>query len=140
MRRLSADPLPDHPARPVYEPAGRGDSYFDPEVYDAIALAYGHQQAGDEVWRETQQALALADLDGLLEYPVSNNLTSTNGDAYTGVIVQFAGDGVTDPHTIFSQFEEVKHQYGCFLETFWRTGTAVVSPPAPMGSACAGLD
>ena len=31
----------------IYEPVGKDDSYFPTNVYDAAALAYGNQQAGD---------------------------------------------------------------------------------------------
>lgn len=49
MPRLSRRPLEGHPVRSVYEPVGKGDSYFPEETYDAMALAYAHQQAGDQV-------------------------------------------------------------------------------------------
>lgn len=136
MPRLARYPLAGHPARPIYEPVGKDDSYFPTTVYDAVALAYGHPQAGDAVWPGMQDALALAGLDGLLPYPVANNLTSANGAKYTGVVVQYAGDGYYDPHSIFSQLDDVKHQYGCFLATFFATGTAVVPAPAALGTAC----
>jgi hypothetical protein len=136
MPRLSRRPLEGFEPRPVYEPVGRGDSFFPTTVYDAMVLAYGHEQAGDEVWPSMQEALALADLEGIIDYPVSENLTSQTGDPYTGVVVQYAGDGFSDPHVIFVQLDEVKYQYGCFLETQVRTGTAVVPAPAALGTPC----
>lgn len=137
VRRLAQSPLPGHPVRSIYEPAGEGDSYFDPEVYDAMALGYRHQQAGELVWQSMQDALRLVGLDGLIEYPVSENLTAEDGTtAYTGVVVQYAGDGFTDPHSIFAQYDEVKHQYGCFFETYYRFGRAVVPAPAAIGTDC----
>jgi hypothetical protein len=38
---------------------------------------------------------------------------------------------------IYRQLDAVKHQYGCFLETFLATGHAVVPAPAELGTPCA---
>ena len=136
MPRLARRPLPDHPHRPIYEPVGKGDSFFPIQLYDAIALAYGHQQAGKEVWPGMQEQLSLAGLDGFVDYPVTDNLQSESGSAFTGVVVQYEGDGIYDPHAIYAQLDEVKHQYGCFFETFFATGVATVPAPAALGTAC----
>lgn len=136
MPRLARRPLAGHPARPIYEPVGKDDSYFPTVLYDAVVLAYGHPQAGEVVWPTMQEALALDDLDGLLDYPVVNDLTSANGDKYTGVVVQYFGDGIYDPHAIYAQRDEVKYQYGCFLETYFATGTAKVLAPQALGTPC----
>jgi hypothetical protein len=136
MPRLSRRPLPGLEARPVYTPVGMGDSYFPASIYDAAALAYGHEQAGDIVWDSMQDALALMDRDGLVAYPAARNLVSDNGTEYTGVVVQYAGDGFSDPHEIFMQLPEVRYQWGCFLSTALRTGSAVLPAPAPLGTPC----
>jgi hypothetical protein len=136
MPRIGHDPLPGHPARPVYEPAGKGDSYFPTSIYDAAALAYGNTQAGEEVWPTMQDALKLKSLDGMRSYPVTGNLLSIDGASYTGVVVQYEGDGIYDPHGIYAQLDEVKFQYGCFLETFITRGQATVPEPQPLGTAC----
>lgn len=134
--RLSRRPLPGHPVRPVYEPAGKGDSYFPTVVYDAMALAYGNQQAGDVVWSTMQDALGVDGRDGLASYPVRNNLTAEDGTPYTGVVVQFESDGPYDPHSIYRNRAEVRHQVGCFVDAFSRTGAGVVVAPAQPGSPC----
>jgi hypothetical protein len=126
MPRLGRRPLPGHPSRPVYEPVGKDDEYFPPILYDAAALAYGHHEAGDIVWPTMQDALSLSGLQGLVSYPVRGG----------NVVVQYHGDGIEDPHAIYRQLEAVKHQYGCFLETFLTTGTAVVPAPAAVGTPC----
>jgi hypothetical protein len=136
MPRLGRRPLAGHPIRPIYEPVGKGDSYFPSETYDAMALAYGHKEAGKVVWPTMQEALKLAGLDGLGDYPVSNEIASESGEKYTGVVVQYEGDGVYDPHAIYSQLDDVKYQYSCFLSTFLKTGKATVFAPAPLGSPC----
>jgi len=136
MPRLAKRPLPNAPVRPIYEPVGKGDSYFSTDLYNAVALSYGHQQAGTEVWPEMQQVLKLDELDGILPYPVKNNRTAADGSNYTGVVVQYEGDGIYDPHAIYSQLDEVKYQYGCFFSTFLETGVATVPAPAPLGTSC----
>jgi hypothetical protein len=137
MPRLGRRPLDGHPVRPIYEPVGEGDSYFPTVLYDAIALAYGHPMAGDVVWPSMKEALALDGLDGILPYPVLDNRKSEiDGAPYTGVVVQYKGDGISDPHGIYGQLDEVKYQYGCFFRTFLETGKASVLAPKPLGSPC----
>jgi len=136
MPRLARRPLDGNPVRPIYEPVGKGDSYFSTDIYDAVVLAYGHQEAGDVIWPSMQDALALAGLDGIIDYPVSQNLESVDGTPYTGVVVQYEGDGIYDPHVIFAQLDDVKYQYGCFLSTFLERGQATVPAPDTLGAPC----
>lgn len=126
--RLARRPLDGHPVRPIYEPVGLGDSYFPAPVFDAMALAYGNTQVGEEVWPEMQAVLALDGRDGVVQPPVTDNRRSEDGTPYTGVVVQSAGDGYSDPHVVFVQVEEILHQWGCFLESFRLTGSATVVP------------
>lgn len=134
--RLAQRPLDGHPVRPIYQPIGLGDSYFPPPVLDAITLAYGNAQAGEIVWPELQDRLALADLDGLVDYPVVDNRTSEDGTPYTGVAVQYAGDGFSDPHVIYVQLDDVMQQYSCFFKTWRETGRAVVPAGGAPGDPC----
>lgn len=136
MPRLAHDPLNGHAPRPIYEPVGKGDSYFPSDVYDAMSLAYDHQEVGDVVWDTMQPALKLEGADGIQPYPTSQNRTSLAGAPYTGIVVQYEGDGIYDPHALYSQLDVVKHQYGCFLASMLNGGTAKVVAPAPRGSAC----
>ena len=100
-----------------------------------IGHAFGNQQVGAQVWPEMQQALAVAGLDGLASYPVGDNRMSEDGTAYTGVLVQYEGDGIGDPHVIYGQLDEVKYQYGCFFASFL-AGKAIVAEPKPLGTPC----
>ena len=132
-----ADPatamLPGMPARHVYEPIGMDDKFFPNPVFDAAALAYGNQEAGDMVWPGTQAALAVDHLDGLMTYPVTGNRSAS---ATTSVVVQYHDDGILDAHYIHRQLDAVKYQYGCFLESYLRDGVPTVPAPAPVASAC----
>ena len=135
MARLARRPLPGFPVRHVYEPVGQGDLYFPTRVFDAAALAYGNQQAGEALWPSMQDALATDGLDGVAAYPVAANV-GAGAAAHTGVVVQLAGDGIADPHYVFRQLDAVKHQYGCFFATFLATGRATVVAPAALGTPC----
>ncbi|MEM9213638.1 MAG: hypothetical protein AAGD25_04755 [Cyanobacteria bacterium P01_F01_bin.150] len=134
--RIAKNPLPNHPVRSVYQPVGQGDTAFPEAIFDAMALATGVQQAGPALWSSMQESLALDGLDGVISYPVSQNLKNQKGQAYTGVVVQYEGDGLADPHTIFSQLDDVKYQYGCFMNSVRETGTGIVPKPRPIALPC----
>jgi hypothetical protein len=134
--RLAQNPLASHPTRHIYEPMGKDDSYFTPEVYDGMILAYGHYEAGDPIWPSMQAALKLAGRDGIKPYPLTNDVTSEAGVKYTAAGIQFMGDGVYDPHALYTQLDAVKYQYGCFLETFVTQGVPTIPAPAALGTAC----
>ncbi len=139
MPRLARRPLQGHPVRSIYEPVGKDDPYFSTEIYDAASIAYGHKEGGDAQWPAMQAALKLDGKDGLLPYPVSQDLQSETGKAYTGGIFQYLGDGVSDAHAIYRQLDAVKYQYGCFHETAVKKGVATIPAPAPLGTPCPGL-
>jgi len=140
LPHLGADPLPGHPARDIYQPAGQGDSYFPPQSFDAIALAYNHPIVGDVVWDSMLDVLALDGLDDVLAYPVTDNRTSRDGRAYTSVVTQWDGDGRIDPHEVFQYYDEVKHQYGCFFASYLANGTATVEAPNAIDTPCPSVD
>ncbi len=134
--RLARRPLEGHPVRPIYQPVGLGDSYFPPVTFDTIALAYGTERAGEEVWPSMDDALALDGRAPLPAYPVTDNAVSEDGTPFTAVVVQSAGDGFSDPHTIFTQLPEIRFQYGCFFESFLATGRATVAAPGDEDAGC----
>ena len=136
MPRIAKRPLPNHPARSIYQPVGQGDNAFPEEIFNAVALASGVEQAGDNIWPEMQESLAIEELNGITNYPVGNNLKSDDGRSYTGVVVQYKGDGLANSHTIFSQLDDVKYQYGCFMDSVQNTGKAVVPEPKPILLPC----
>lgn len=135
--RLAKRPLPGHPARSVYAPQGLGDSYFTTDVYDAMSIGYGSPRAGDDVWPSMREVQKLVGLDAVASYPVKSNLTSESGSKYTGVVVQYA-DPLFAPHQIYRRLPAVQHQYGCFHQSFRKTGIAVLpAPGATRDAPCA---
>lgn len=133
--RLARRPLPGHPTRAIYEPVGLDDSYFPPAIYDAMSLAYGHPLAGPDVWPSMREAHELVGLGRVASFPIEKNLTSEGGTPYTGAVLQYAIPGF-DGHQIYRRVPEVMHQFGCFHATHRRTGSAVIVPPAPLGTPC----
>ena len=136
MPRLAAHPLPGHPVRPIYEPVAPGDKFFPSVLYDAMAIAYENQLAGPEAWPTMKDALALASQDPIASFPLKQNRMSEGGVPYTGAVVQYAGDGIGDPHVICTQLDAVKYQFGCFHSTFTKNGVATIPPPSPLGTPC----
>jgi hypothetical protein len=136
--RIARDPLPGHPVRPIYVPAGVDDPGFSNRIYAAVSLASGVEQAGEVRSAVFPETLALRGLDGVVPYPVADNVASEGGAPYTGVVVQYESDGILDAHHVFAQRDDVKHQYGCFFATFADDGRAIVPAPAPapLGSDC----
>jgi CubicO group peptidase (beta-lactamase class C family) len=134
MARLQRRPLPGMAPRHIYEPIGMDDKFFPNPVFDAAALAYGNQEAGEVVWPGTQAALAVDHLDGIMAYPVVANRRATTGT--TSVVVQYHDDGILDAHYIHRQLDAVKYQYGCFLQSYLRDGVPTVPAPAPIASPC----
>jgi hypothetical protein len=135
MPRISRRPLTGIAARPIYEVVGQGDSYFPTVLFDAIALAYGHRQAGEEVWPTMQPRLRWGGLGGLETFPISGNLESESGARYTGAVIQSAGDGFSDGHNVFMQVPEVRQQWSCFLASAV-AGEAIIAAPAAPGTPC----
>jgi hypothetical protein len=136
MPRIGFNPLPTHPTRPIYQPVGLGDSYFTTNIQNAVAMAYENKESGDMVWPTMQPALTLEGLGGMVPYAVTNERSSITAAPYTGVVVQYMGDGIYDPHAIYSQLDAVKYQYGCFFDSFLRSGHATVPAPAALGTPC----
>ncbi len=132
---IAQRPLANHPVRSVYKPVGQDDTEVPEAVFNAMALATGLEQAGSIFWSDMQDSLALGGFEGIEAYPVANNLVSRNGRPYTGVVVQYQGDDIADPHTIFSQLDEVKFQYANFLNTFFEDDLAQVLAPLSSDNA-----
>lgn len=129
---LSRAPREGAAPRDVYLPVSADDGFFPEPIYDAMAVAYGVERAGPQVWPAMDDALSRTGLRTDLAYPASDNRSG-----WTGVVVQWAGDGLADSHGVFAQLPGVKHQYACFFETFLRDGVGrVVAPGAADDAGC----
>ncbi len=137
--RVARDPLPGHAPRHVYLPMGQNDTFFPEAILDILAAGYGVQQAGAEVWPETQTLLTWVGMNGLASYPVSMNRQSLGQtpQTYTGVTVQYAADSITkDGHYVSFQLDDARFQYSCFLDTLFRTGVPIVPKGGKPGEPC----
>ncbi len=133
--RIGSRPLPGMPARSIYTPVGQGDSYFSNATYEAVQLAYGIELAGEPAWPELAAAMALDGRGESIAYPVAHNLTSENGQKFTGAVVTYNIEGY-DPHALYSHDDRVRHQFGCFAKTQVEDGVALVPAPAPLDAPC----
>ena len=136
MNRIGRRPVTGYAPRPVLQPVGKEDRYFTIPLFDAMALSFENQQAGQAVWPSLQETLKLAGLDGIAPYPVKDNRMSEDGRPYTGAVVAYSSDGEADPHSIAFQLDALKYQYGCFFRTALETGKGVVPAPAAFGVEC----
>ena len=134
--RIGHRPLVGHPARHLFQPVGQNDPGFPEEIYDAMALASANRQAGDILWSSLQDVLALDQLEGLDAYPVRQNQRSLDGRDRTGVVVQYEEDGILDGHHVFAQRDDLKHQYGCWFESFFDDGVPTLPAPGAIGAPC----
>lgn len=133
--RIASRPLPGHPVRSIYQPVGLDDPEFPNPIYAAMAVASGTQQAGAVLEPLLPAALAAAGRGALADYPVADNGTAVDGTPFTGVVAQYAGDGLAIAHHIAFQLDAVKFQYGCFARSVF-DGAPLVPAPAPLGTPC----
>ncbi len=123
--------------RPIYEPVGKGDSYFPTELYDAMALAYGHQAAGDDrLAHHAGRPSPSSAWTASSPTRSRQNLTSETGGKYTGSSCSTRETASTTPTPSTPSSTSVKYQYGCFFATFLKTGKASVLAPKPLGTPC----
>lgn len=122
--------------RDVFQPVGHGDSFYPPELFDALAVAAGTRQAGAAVWDSMQQLLNLAGRGGLATYPVRGNVAGAAAST-TAAVVQFPADGVHDPHGVVYQRPEIQHQVACFFRTGLHDPPATLPAPASPSLDCA---
>jgi hypothetical protein len=135
--RIATRPLPGHPARAIYQPVGLDDPEFPNPIYAAMAVASGTQQAGPPLEPLLPAALAVVGRGAPAAYPARDNVAAADGTPFTGVVAQYAGDGILISHHIAFQLDAVKFQYGCFAASVLLDSAPLVPAPAPLGSPCA---
>ncbi|MBX3024959.1 hypothetical protein KF840_08630 [bacterium] len=133
--RIGSRPLPGHPARAIYQPVGVDDPEFPDPIYAAMAVASGTQEAGAPLEPLLPAALAAVGRGTVANYPVRDNVVAADGTPFTGVVAQYAGDGILISHHIAFQLDAVKFQYGCFAASAL-AGAPFVPAPAPLGGPC----
>lgn len=133
--RLGVRPLDGMGPKHLFVPASLDDGYFPEPIYDAMAVAYGVERAGPTLWASMDEGLELAGLRTDLPYPVGDN-RETSGVPWTGVVAQWAGDGLWDSHSVFSQIPPLMQQYGCFLAGALDGEASVAAPGSEEDDAC----
>ena len=127
MPRLAVDPLPGRSPKHVLLPAGIHDHYFHPVSQNATMAVAGLDLAGPALHPDTVPLLELAGLDQL-DYPVSLN-RETPGGAVTAVAVQALQQPPLDGHHVAFQRDDLRYQYGCFLQSLVRDGVPTLYEP-----------
>jgi len=127
QKHYATSPLPGRNPKHVWASFGLYDHYFAPVSQNAAISCMGLDLAGPVLEPSTREALELSGL-GNPDYPVSLNKES-NGRKTTAVAVQYRQYGALDGHHVNYQRQDAKYQYGCFLETLWKTGAPVVYEP-----------
>jgi hypothetical protein len=133
--RIAQRPLPGVGAKHWYHPAGYIDSFFSPDSIRALVGPIAPALAGEEV---DSSLFDLADLAALsvLPYPVTANVDTPDGPR-TSVVVQYLAEDY-DGHGVVYLDPRAQHQIGCFFETYFATGTPVVSAPRTALEPCSG--
>ncbi|MFO8057835.1 MAG: hypothetical protein R6V10_11110 [bacterium] len=120
-------PFPGRGPKHVWASFGLYDHYFPPVSQNAAMAAMGLDFAGKVKEPSTKDMIELSDMEKLL-YPVRLNKRTDRGDA-TAVASHYEQHGALDGHHINYQREDAKYQYGCFLDTYVKTGTPVALDP-----------
>ncbi len=109
---------------------GIRDTYILPPIANATSLSLGLDLAGDSLDVDHPELAAFRPLEdviglvgrGTVELPASGNIAA----GHTAVVVQHLEDGVEDGHEVMFQLEAPKHQYRCFLESWFEGSPGVV--------------
>lgn len=132
-RQLIYEPADGAVPRNVLMMQGIVDHYIMPPIANAATLSLGIDAAEGPLDEQTEE---IADLPhvrdvlwlsgrSVLTSDVSSNIHIEGHDPVTGVLVQYAEDGIQDGHEVVFQNEAPKEHYRCFLQTLRNSRTAV---------------
>jgi hypothetical protein len=104
------------------------DEYFPPEIYAALAIAYGHPRVGTSTMPLVDERIALTGRDAVPDYPLSENVDGVTAGAQQFEVPPDEGAGGSG-HGIYVWRDDTRYQLTCFLKTWVETGTAVIVEP-----------
>lgn len=133
-RRVLREPLDGIPAKHVYSPAGYDDGFFRPGSIRALMGGLGVELVGESVHPDLAELADRTDRRRE-DYPVTLNV-ETPGGPRSAAVVQFLEDGILDGHHVSFQRDDVKHQYLCWLQSWYDLDAPVVVAPAPLTASC----
>lgn len=133
--RVLRQPLTGVGAKHIYTPAGYIDGFFWPDSIRALMGPLGVAMVGPAIHPSLPRTMAEWDRPSAT-YPVSANVTGSDGKLYTAVVPQYREDGILDGHHVSYQLDGPKHQYSCFLRTFFDTDLPVVPAPGAITAPC----
>jgi len=114
---------------------GDDDDNISTDLQRALNAAIGTDLVGPDTGAERIEPWILLAGNQVLTPPVSLNRMTPAGPRTAGV-VRYLPDVDDGGHYVTFQLEGPKHQYGCFLETLYRTGTPVIPAPGAVDAPC----
>lgn len=124
VSRVARRPAPGHEPINVLQTTAPDDEYFPPQIYAALATAYGHPRLGTSIMPELAASLELAER-APQTYPLTGNL---NGK--TAAVIEYeVPAGRTSGHSIIIFRDDTRYQVTCFFKTFVETGVARLVAP-----------
>ncbi len=117
---------PGHSPRHVLVIQGFEDDNIPENLQRALVSGIGVDLVGDDVG--AAQIIDAIELAGgtRLDPPVTENRVAADGSPLTAGVVRYLPDFPMGGHYVTFQLEPPKHQYGCFLETLFATGTPTI--------------
>ncbi len=128
--QVHREPLPGHDPVPVLVIEGFEDDNIPENLQRGLVVALGVDLVGDDVGTAgILEAIRLAGGEQLAA-PVSDNRDVTAG------VVRYLPDFPMGGHYVTFQLEPPMHQYGCFVQTLYESGTPVIVEGTAADAPC----